>query len=162
MISQTETIIWGIMKKVYMDQKMPNLFLESRKSQCPFFGHFYGFYDFSTFWPQIVPLTGTLSQGFTNWTFDLFVSDYNRPLSQPFSVWPQWSLFLGTVPIGTICQILVPILKFWSLFWWFYSSWDKNVQSPFLWFKAGDKPIDHFLINIELSWLFFSQVPFSC
>jgi hypothetical protein len=31
----------------------------------------------------------------------------------PVTVWPQWSLFISTVPIGTISQILVPI---WSLF----------------------------------------------
>ena len=43
------------------------------------------------------------------------------PKTGPGSVWPQRSLFIGTVPIGTICQIVVPI---WSLFWNFGALFD--------------------------------------
>ena len=47
------------------------------------------------------------------------------------AVWPWRSLFLGTVSIGTICQILVPI-------------W----QSHLSWFKAEGAPLDQFLVRL--------------
>ena len=85
-------------------------------------------------------------------------------------MWPQRSLFIGTVPIGTICQILVPI---WSLFLNFgpysdnstlpsdkivnFAHFEYNVlqllqmcNSKYLsCFKSEGAPIGHFFVRLS-------------